>query len=48
MNRRKLKKLLIVSHRQMVYEKVLDDVIAGKQSPEYLHERFIKLKEVQR
>lgn len=44
--KRNRKKIEIKQHRQMVYEAVLDQVIAGEKPPEYLHERYLKLKEV--
>ncbi len=44
--KRKRKKQEIRQHRQRVYEAVLDQVIAGVKPPEYLHERFVKLKQV--
>lgn len=43
-SRRKMAELK--RHRQVVYEAVLDAVIAGRKPPEYLGERFKKLKEV--
>jgi hypothetical protein len=44
--KRKRKKQEIRQHRQMVYEAVLDKVISGEKPPEYLRERFEKLKQV--
>jgi len=44
--KRKRKKAECKQHRQMVYEATLDAVIAGKKPPEYLHKRYLKLKEV--
>ncbi len=48
MNTRKahLKKAECLSHRQIQYEKALDGVIEGTIPPEYLHERYLKLKAV--
>lgn len=46
LTRRKYKKIECREHRQMVYDKVLDALIAGKSDPEYLHKRYLKLKEV--
>jgi len=44
--KRKRKKIEIKKHRQMVYEATLDAVMAGEKPPEYLHERYLKLKQV--
>jgi hypothetical protein len=44
--RYKRKKSEIRRHRIVVYEATLDAVIEGKRPPEYLHERFLKLKAV--
>lgn len=34
------------THREMVYGYALDKLIEGKRPPEYVYERFMKLKEV--
>lgn len=46
--KRKRKKVEIKRHRQVVYDATLDAVIRGEKPPEYLHERFLKLKEVRK
>ena len=40
--KRKFKEVL--SHRTAVYEQALDNLIQGKETPEYVHYRFKKLK----
>jgi len=45
-SKRNRKKAEIKRHRQMVYEATLDAVMKGEKPPEYLHERYLKLKEV--
>ena len=34
------------AHRQMVYEAALDRILAGKETPEFVHYRWQKLKRV--
>ncbi len=48
MNTRKLKQKRkeCVSHRQVQFDKALDGLIDGKLPPEYVHERYLKLKEI--
>ncbi len=44
----KLKKSECLSHRQIQYFKSLDDLRDGKVPPEYVHKRFLKLKEIKK
>ncbi len=46
MSTRKLKRKQCLNHRQAEWEKALDGLIAGKVSPEYVTERWDKLKQV--
>ncbi len=43
----KLKRKECLSHRQVQYEKELDKLIQGRIPPERVHERFLKLKQIQ-
>ena len=46
MNKSKLKRKECLAHRQVQYEKALDGLIAGTIPPEYVHERWLKLKQL--
>ncbi len=42
----KEKKANVLNHRRVQYEKALDGLIEGKLPPEYVSERYQKLKEI--
>lgn len=44
--KRKLKRKECISHRQAQYDKALDGVIDGTLPPEYVTQRWQKLKEI--
>ncbi len=46
MNKSKLKRIECLTHRQVQFEKAFDGLIEGRMSPEYVHERAVKLKEI--
>lgn len=39
---------LCIQHRQAQYDKALDKLIDGQATPEYVHERWIKLQEAKK
>jgi hypothetical protein len=43
---RAVKFKIVKAHRQAQYEKALDLLIQGKDNPEYVNERYEKLKEI--
>jgi len=44
--KRNRKKIEIKQHRELVYGYALDKLIEGKRPPEYVTERYTKLKQV--
>ncbi len=46
MKKKQAKRKIMIEHRQHVYEAVLDDLIAGKTTPEHVTERWKKLKQI--
>jgi hypothetical protein len=44
--REKRKKMQLKSHRIAQYDKALDGLLAGTHSPQYVHDRWQKLKKV--
>ena len=46
LKRRKRKKNECYRHREIVYESALDRLQQGKTTPEYVRQRFLKLKQV--